>query len=428
MTLRWSPIHSALGLLPQPLVWEHIEQLVEREIAEDAALDWKRALPGSESKALDGFAKDVAAMANSVGGCLVFGVEEQRHRGTAAQITPVDVSERVQQRLRAAAATRVRPLVASLDFTVLRADPSDASGVLVVTIAASPDAPHSIEADDRLGIPYRHGSTTRWMNERELERAYERRFRGHERVEDRLKSLQAHLLDQLDRSNGPWLIAVGTPTSPMQPQRPLPAVQAATILETSLTLIPRILTSGGALLIRELNGDGMNPRAGLRRWVFYRRGSDDPNDVSHLIHIELHHDGTLAFAVEATSWGRLREKVQDRHPIYVGGVEQFAAELAALVAAAATVVGVSTDYLIRADIPSTDDLPLAGYDQIRLGGLELSDLEQPGWTRSIRHFVPVLTTWTAVVDAAPEHAAELARDMLNQFGFNTLRRLTSPAP
>lgn len=111
MSLRWSPLHAALGLLPQPLEWGHIEQLVERQVPEDTALDWKRAVPVGDAQALDEFAKDVAALANSGGGCLVFGVAEQRGRGTAAAISPVDVSEGVQQRLRAAAASRIRPLV-----------------------------------------------------------------------------------------------------------------------------------------------------------------------------------------------------------------------------------------------------------------------------------------------------------------------------
>ncbi len=425
MSLRWSSLHAALGLLPQPLQWEHIDQLVRRQVAEDADLDWKRALPIGDSRALDEFAKDVAAMANSGGGCLVFGVAEQRGRGTAAEIAPVDVSESVQQRLRAGAASRIRPLVGGIDFTVLRAASSDSLGVLIVSIASSPDAPHSLEAEGRLGIPYRHGRTTRWMNERELERAYEQRFRGREQMEDHLESLQTHLLDQIDRTDGPWFMAVATPTTPMQPVRPLPAEHASTAMRTSLTTIREIVGTGdgGSVFIRDLGDAGHNPRTGLRRWLFYRRSTDDPNDASHLIHVEIHHDGTVAFAVDATSWGRPRESVQDRHPIYVGAVEQFAAELAALVAAAASVVGTTSSYLVRVDIPASDDLPLAGVDQIRAGHFEFSELEQPRWTRSVRHFLPVLATWSSDAEAMPRHAAELALDVLNQFGFNTLRRL-----
>lgn len=265
------------------------------------------------------------------------------------------------------------------------------------------------------------------MNERELERAYEQRFRGREQLEDRLDSLQAHLLDQLDRADGPWFTAVAAPTTPRQPVRPLPAEDATTIMETSLTHVQQVLGNGngGSVFIRELNDAGRNPRAGLRRWVFYRRRSDDPNDASHLIHVELHHDGTVAFAVDATDWGRLRDSVQDRHPIYVRAVEQFAAELTALVTAAGPVVG-TTNYIVRVDIPPTDDLPLAAVDQIRVGNFESSELEQPSWTRSVRRFLPVLATWSPTAEAMPQHAAELALDVLNQFGFNTLRKLAAP--
>lgn len=87
MPIRWSRIHSELGLQLIPLTYEMIGAAVAARIREAADLDWKGALISAEEvsspgkqKALDDrrkeFAKDVAAMANTQGGLIVYGVTD----------------------------------------------------------------------------------------------------------------------------------------------------------------------------------------------------------------------------------------------------------------------------------------------------------------------------------------------------------------
>lgn len=271
---QWSPIHAALGLRPSPLTLEIVQDAVDASVAESAALDWKRSLPSSDSESLDEFAKDVAAMANSGGGYLVYGVEEDRGRGTASKLGVVDISERQQNRLRAVAASRIHPLVPGVRFLALSLG-SAAEGVLVVVVPPSADAPHVIGSESRLGVPYRDGSTTRWMRERDLERAYAERFRAREGSTTRLNQIQSEALDQVDISGGPWLVASATPRVQMSSVAPLSSQDFGDILRTTLRLVPDILgvASGGSVIVRSLGDAALNPRVGLRRWVATARSS-----------------------------------------------------------------------------------------------------------------------------------------------------------
>jgi predicted HTH transcriptional regulator len=54
-------------------------------------LDWKRALPPDDERKKKDFAKDVAAMANTHGGLIVFGVQESNEQ--AAGLVPVANTE-----------------------------------------------------------------------------------------------------------------------------------------------------------------------------------------------------------------------------------------------------------------------------------------------------------------------------------------------
>ena len=71
----------------------HIDALLTDGISENHELDYKRELPEGSDRRI-GFLKDVAAFANTSGGDLVFGIEEERnsegkHTGRAAKILGV---------------------------------------------------------------------------------------------------------------------------------------------------------------------------------------------------------------------------------------------------------------------------------------------------------------------------------------------------
>jgi hypothetical protein len=148
--------------------WSDLERAIGVQ-SEDDAIDFKRELP-PKGKIRD-LAKDVAAMSIG-GGVIVIGVDESN--GLASAIAPIElkgVPEQVQQVIDA----NVSPQLAT-KITVLRKDPADEHGVVVISVPASWSAPHQYEGR----FPARSGATTRQLVEREIESLYERRARLRE--------------------------------------------------------------------------------------------------------------------------------------------------------------------------------------------------------------------------------------------------------
>jgi hypothetical protein len=65
-----------LGRDPGPLTDEMIDEAVAQGIAETDDLDWKTRLPPTRGLNESDFPKDIAAMANSGGGVIVYGITE----------------------------------------------------------------------------------------------------------------------------------------------------------------------------------------------------------------------------------------------------------------------------------------------------------------------------------------------------------------
>jgi predicted HTH transcriptional regulator len=67
-----------LGRRLDQLDYPAIQVLVDRRTTEDLTLEFKRELYASGEKGCDELAKDVAAMANSAGGLILLGVDEDK--------------------------------------------------------------------------------------------------------------------------------------------------------------------------------------------------------------------------------------------------------------------------------------------------------------------------------------------------------------
>ena len=70
----FTALHRALGVAPGPLTDELLDAAVSSGVMETTDLDWKSELPPAKGLPQTDFPKDVAAMANSGGGVIVFGV------------------------------------------------------------------------------------------------------------------------------------------------------------------------------------------------------------------------------------------------------------------------------------------------------------------------------------------------------------------
>ena len=80
--MSFTALHRVLGRGPGPLTDELLDSAVAAGATESDDLDWKSELPPQKGLPQTDFPKDVAAMANSGGGVIVFGVHESQKAAT----------------------------------------------------------------------------------------------------------------------------------------------------------------------------------------------------------------------------------------------------------------------------------------------------------------------------------------------------------
>jgi hypothetical protein len=433
VTIRWSRIHAQLGEVPGDPSFAMIKAAVAAKLAEASDLDWKETLPDKAEASLQEFAKDVAAMANTIGGLIVFGVKETRGTGRAEVITSVDVSENVQRRLRALAHSRIRPLVAGLKMLpLMSADGKEA--VLVLSVPRSPDAPHTIARDGGegrdgwLGVPFRSGPETHWMRERELERAYRDRFSRQVAEQEHLASLMLEVGERLGQEAAPWIVGVARPRTPLAGIVAPPSMEDIRRLLTEVVPLRsvEILPKSGIRIesVSELGIAAHNPRVGLRRWVVQTQAPIGSEGLANFVHVQLHHDGSVALAVAMDVVNAETLDGFTRVPQSV--VESFAADFIALVEAYARELGAQTPMSFRVDLAHTEaSKPLVLIDFRRFGENVVPPAKRIPGSFSLSALRPVEgeIPLTGDLETLRAVAREMAADVINQFGVAALRML-----
>ncbi|WP_235978771.1 AlbA family DNA-binding domain-containing protein [Streptomyces lycii] len=94
--MPFTPLHRMLGLAPGPLTGDILDAAVTDGVTERSDLDWKSELPPAKGLPQTDFPKDVAAMANSGGGVIVYGVQETQKAATRSSLSDHLVTVRFQ--------------------------------------------------------------------------------------------------------------------------------------------------------------------------------------------------------------------------------------------------------------------------------------------------------------------------------------------
>jgi schlafen family protein len=405
----------ALALAPGELTYQNMRDAVTQSIEETEDLDFKQALPPRDDRKLREFAKDVAAMANTRGGLIIFGITD--NDGRAGTISGVASGESERQRLSNVAASRIHPIVPGLNLFAINGREGDPS-LLVISIPASADAPHLIGNDDQIGIPFRDGPNTRWMRERTLERAYADRFTRRASSADALREQRHDVSEQLDTSQGSWIVVVSRPTTPVPVIGPVPTRDNIrnTLIE-ALRLASEVSsdTNWKSEILRELNDGANNPRIGLRRWIARSNAFGAAGELSKWVHVELHHDGSTSFAASLEAWNRAStsEVVQ----LQVSLIESAIVDAVVLSAIHARNVGSDSTVGIEVSIRGHLE-PIVVVDNRTINGLVLAAMSIVPGSRQVTHFKRVYSEVGATegVDGIRAVARTLCDDTLNQFG------------
>lgn len=155
-------------MLREPWLWDEsdILSLVGEQRAEDLQLEYKKseALSKSEQKKKSEISKDVSAMANSAGGVIIYGIDEQEKSGGPVKLDEgIDATDVSREWLEQVIDSGVQRRIAGLRVHMVRM--STGRFVYVVSVPQSQLAPH-MAADHR--YYKRLGTTTAMMEEYEV--------------------------------------------------------------------------------------------------------------------------------------------------------------------------------------------------------------------------------------------------------------------
>lgn len=425
VAITWTRLHESLGIEARPLAYADVRAAVDLQLPEDAQLEWKGQRRTDEHAKAE-LAKDLAAMANSGGGLIVFGVgEETRDDGTKVIVhSDVALDEHAEQHVRSLATGRIRPILAGVEIKALENPEQPGHGALAVWVPPSPDSPHFYEKNGQPpAAPWRNGPHIEDLRERDIERAYRDRFRRQDDAEHALDRIVTRATTRL-AFDGPyskrWTVVAarplsGPPLGVKQPDRH--GMQG--VLEQIGNREWQTFVDRSAIGSSFATRVGHNPRVGLRRWVFSARNPDEPDDGrSRWAYCEMHHDGATVLAFPSSEHGRGND---DRPRLSHEEVEHTVGSAIALARVWTDALRVPGPIAMRATVLSE---PVPRY-WLLTHSEHGSGLSIPPWSNPVSEVEQVDSLLDARLELASdlEVAHDLVRGIVNQFGVDAVHAL-----
>ncbi|MEU4253493.1 ATP-binding protein [Amycolatopsis sp. NPDC026612] len=424
MASTWTRIHEHLGLRPGPLSVENVLDAARDGLREADVLDWKGVLPQPpRDGAWNEFAKDVAAMANTRGGLLIYGVSDD------LELDGIDPAAADVRKYGQWLRNHVRPFLVDVDYLVLTS-PSEQKSFLVVDVPASEFAPHSVTGtaardkdQNAFVVPYRDHDHTAWMEEHQIARAYRERFAGQQRHDQALSALWAAARDLVVEPVGEeaWVIFAA------QPIRPVPRlagevarVDVAVIVEKAFAAAVEIRTTRGEVVpvLYNAGANRNNPRVGLRSWVVSNAVASGDRDALRGVYVQLGHDCSVVFAVNVSTKTYREDGPTGVHVVNAEVVDVAAGEFIALAQELGRHLYIESPLGIHAGLAAREGTALAYECATRDG---LGHFTASRSSRKPRRIQP----WTTEiipngsVETTRGAAEELASALLNQFGVSS---------
>lgn len=410
--MTFTPLHRALGLAPGPFTDDILDAAISAGITETDDLDWKSELPPVNGISQTDIPKDIAAMANSGGGMIVYGVEEVEKAATGRKDAG-DFTERYERAYRSAAVTAISPPIFGLIIHRLGTDVR----AVAVEVPASVDGPHLIYKNDLFGAPIRNDADTAWMKERQIETMYRARFDERRRTSDAVDSLYEEAAAGRDSEKRAWLVAIAHPRIPDLTSRPDRA-QASNIFSRAEAITLTYSSRNGVHPFE--NMEALNPRPGLRRWGAVNAATGE-REIWKEAWAEIHHDGSVMLAAAVGGHRMSTDGFHHGWQVESRGIECCVADFSALVRATAEVRSVE-EYEVRVGIE------WGGREALQILTVDWSGQTYDGTSTPLRKYTPVRTTIyaTGPADAFHEDVYRLAEDCVNQGGITHLHVVSAP--
>lgn len=401
----FTPLHRLLGQEPGPLTATMIDQAIIEQIEEAEDLDWKSELPPERNLKDGDFPKDVAAMANSGGGIIVYGVKEEQKKAIArCHAGTVDESyERTIMRIGVSAIT---PPVFGLKIEKLGTTDNQ---TLAVIVPPSTDIPHLVYQRDAFQAPIRNGPDTEWMKEPQIEAMYRSRFNARQRDNEALTNIYSQTTQGLDTEERAWLVAVAIPSQPsIQGSYPT-APETLTLFDETKRRVLQYSNRGHTHPVDIV--DYWNLRPGLRSWI---APSKKPGEVMKWqdSRITIHHDGAITLATALGGFPYASDKYRPGQEIDNRTVEAAVADFTALTQVVGNARGIP-EYHIQLGIESDNPIPITMLKE------EISGLSTVMGSLPIHSFIPIATALQT--NTSPNEYLKqiqtIALDCVNQGGI-----------
>ncbi|MFC9362892.1 helix-turn-helix domain-containing protein [Rhodococcus sp. NPDC057014] len=413
--MDFTALHRLLGREPGPIIDAMIDAAVDNGLKETDDLDWKSELPPAKGLPQTDYPKDIAAMANSGGGTIVYGIEESQ-KAAVKRLGAGELDEAHERALRSAAITAISPPIFGLGIHVL-GEPGNRAVAIVVP--ASVDGPHLIYRNEYFGAPIRNDADTVWMKERQIEAMYRARFDERRHEAEALVNLYQDAVTGRDINERAWLIAVAHPrlsaSQTIRPNRD----QAREIFEAAGSHALVYAGRGGIHPLESV--DLLNPRPGLRRWIAANTATTERSRWKEAW-VSVHHDGAVSLAAAVGGHPAAADRYNSGDLIDSLTIECAVADLMGMIRAVSEHRG-TNEYEVRIGIEWTGGTPLVIQSADRFGH-PFADNSIP-----LARYNPVLTTVRADADSLNffQQVHDLAEDCINQGGLTVVRMIHPPS-
>ena len=316
--LRSRRLEAVLGAPVDGLSAGDIEALTSNRVPESFDLDFKGTLYGNSDKDRRDLCGDVAALANTSGGVIIVGVEEDE-LAIAAATPGVLLGDAERNRMLQTLASGVAPLPA-LDVMTVPSAGDSSRGWFVLAVPRSMRAPHAVMVNDGFRFPVRNGTTIRYLSEPEVAARYRLRDQHSGELTAKLTGVVESSLASVDRDRGPWILVAMVPEHPGA-------------LEISQARLRQMQEAYVSRDLFDIGGSGAQ-----FQWVRTSRGKytvgDGPyasatSPLPQYGYAELHTDGTGSYAIKLVDISEV-QRMNNRIPGDSNADQMVADELLAL--------------------------------------------------------------------------------------------------